>query len=104
VTTLTMPLPLIAPHPGRHARPGAVPRAAAVTRASMSAVATAGLLAGGWLIAAHPQPQHVQPHCVTWHSCPCRYPGAPLRLNGNQLCTAQHRSTAPIVAGNDPGR
>lgn len=102
MTTLTMPLPLISPHPGRHAKPGHVSHAATVTRASMSAVATAGLLAGGWMIAAHPQPQAARPHCVSWHSCPCRYPGAPLRLNGNQLCVTQHESTAAVVDGTRP--
>lgn len=45
-----------------------------------------------------PALQHAQPHCVTWHSCPCRYPGAPLHLNGNQLCITQHQSTASIYA------
>lgn len=102
MTTLTMPLPLLARHPGRHAKPGHVSHALTVTRVSASAVATAGLLAGGWMIAAQPQPQHAQPHCVAHHSCPCRYPGAPVHLNGNQLCTAQHKSAAAIVTGERP--
>lgn len=98
MTTLTMPLPILGGHPGRHARPGPARRAITITTRVTASAAAAGLLASGLLAAAHPLPQHSQPACVPWHSCSCRYPGAPLRLNGNQLCITQHKSWAPVVA------
>jgi hypothetical protein len=90
-----MPLPLGRPR-GRHHRPGPVRRTinGAAIIAAVTAVAAAGLLMAG-----HPQLPAAAPHCVPWHSCPCRYPGAPIHLNGNQLCPDQDRSTARVLVG-----
>jgi hypothetical protein len=91
-------LPLLARHPGRHARPGR--QAAAVTHAVTAAAAT-GIVAAGWLLAAHPHPQPAAPRCVPFRSCACRYPEAPAHLNGNRLCVVLDEP-AGVAAGGRP--
>jgi hypothetical protein len=94
-----MPLPYRSR--GRHARPGRARRTINGTHATLT-IAAAAAAAMGLLLAGHPQLPATAPHCVPWHSCPCRYPGAPIHLNGNQLCPDQDKSTARVVVGGRP--
>jgi hypothetical protein len=101
VTTLAAPLGIFTRHPGRRARHGPVRHAITVVHVT-AAIAAAGIITSGVLLAGHPHLPATAPHCVPWLSCGCRYPGAPAHLNGNQLCVTQNKSGADVVTGNNP--